>query len=69
MFDWLFKSTQNVTNGCSREVTVASSRHGVRTITVRGDLPIDAIDAVRAVHDALPAAEPGETRNIKAYLG
>jgi hypothetical protein len=69
MFDWLLKTAQGVTNGCSREVKVTSSRHGIRTITVRSDSPIDAIDAIRIVADSLPAAEPGETREIKAYLG
>jgi negative regulator of sigma E activity len=69
MFDWLFKAAQSTTNNCSREVKVTSSRHGEKTITVYGDLPVDAINAIRIVADSLPAAEPGETREIKAYLG
>ena len=66
MLDWLFKPANN---GYSREVTVSSSRHKDRVFRVESDLRIDAIDAVRIVHDGLPPLEPGESRNTKAYLG
>ena len=68
MLDWLFKPAQNVVNGCSREVKVTSSRHGTKTYTVYGDLPVDSIDAIRAVSDSLPASESGETLEIKTSL-
>ena len=67
MFDWLFKPVP-VTNGCSREVKVTSSRYGTKIYTVYGDLPVDSIDALRIVSDNLPVAEPGESREIKTYL-
>ena len=67
MFDWLFKPVP-VANGCKREVRVTSSRHGTKIYTVYGDLPVDSIDALRAVSDSLPVAEPGETREIKTSL-
>ena len=68
MFDWLFKPAQNVTNGCSREVEVRSSRYGTKTYTVYGDLPVDAIVALNVVGDNLSPLEPGETREIKTSL-
>lgn len=68
MFDWLFKSAQPVVNGCSRQVQVTSSRHGTKTYTVCSDLPVDSIDAIRAVADSLPDLESGESREIKTSL-
>lgn len=56
-------------NDCFTEVKVSRSRHGDRTFLVESDSKVDAIDAVRVVHDTLPPLEPGESRNTKAYLG
>ncbi|TAE54382.1 MAG: hypothetical protein EAZ88_09375 [Oscillatoriales cyanobacterium] len=66
MFDWLFKPT---VNGYSREVEVRSSRHGKKTVVLWADEPIGGIDALRTVANQLPALEPGESREIKTYLG
>ena len=68
MFNWLFKPAQPVTNGCSREVKVTSSRHGTNSYTVYGDLPVGSIEAIRIVSDNLPAPEPGESIEIKTSL-
>jgi hypothetical protein len=70
MFDWLFKSASVSVSvdGCSREVKVTSSRHGTKTYTVYGDLPVGSIDALRIVSNNLPALEPGESIEIKTSL-
>ena len=64
MFDF-FKSKDQY----QKKVHIISSRHPTRIVTVYSDSKIDAIDALRAVDDELPAPEPGESRQIKTFLG
>ena len=52
-----------------RDVHVISSRHPTRIVTVYSDCEICEIDALRAVDDKLPTPEPGESRQIKTFLG
>lgn len=69
MFDLLFGKTP-VANGCSRQVYVRSSRRsGVQVFTVYGDTEVCAIRALKEVEQQLPRPEPGETVEIKTYLG
>ena len=52
-----------------RDVHVISSRHPVRIFRCEADCEVDAIDALRTIADKLPAPEPGESRQIKTFLG
>jgi len=67
MFGWLFGK---VANTHSRKVYVTSSRRsGVQVFTVYGDNEVCAIRALKEVEAQLPRPEPGETVEIKTYLG
>jgi hypothetical protein len=67
MFDWLLGKPQNT---YSRKVYVTSSRHrGRQVFTVYGDTEVCAIRALKKVEAQLPRPEPGETVEIKTYLG
>lgn len=66
MFDWLFGKPQNTHY---REVYVISSRHSTKTFKVYGDTEVCPIAALKAIERQLPAPEPGETIQIKTYLG
>lgn len=66
MFNWLFGSQQNTH---SREVYVSSSRRPTQIFTVYGDIEVCPIAALKAVERQLPPPEPGETVEIKTYLG
>lgn len=52
-----------------RDVHVVSSRHPTRIFRCEADSEVCAIDARRAVADKLPAPEPGESREIKTFIG
>jgi len=67
MFDWLLGQ---VANRYSRKVYVTSSRgRGTKVFTVYGDTEVCAIRAMKEVERQLPRPEPGETVEIKTYLG
>ncbi|MEG4594170.1 hypothetical protein QUB00_20515 [Microcoleus sp. F8_C2] len=67
MLDWLFGK---VANTHSRKVYVTSSRGpGTQVFTVYGDTEVCAIRALKEVEAQLPRPEPGETVEIKTYLG
>jgi hypothetical protein len=67
MFDWLFGK---VANRYSRKVYVTSSRgQETQVFTVYGDTEVCAIRAMKEVERQLPRPEPGETVEIKTYLG
>jgi hypothetical protein len=67
MFDWLFGK---VANRHSRKVYVTSSRGtGTKIFTVYGDNEVCAIRAMKEVELQIPRPEPGETVEIKTYLG
>ncbi|MEG4576740.1 hypothetical protein QUA56_29295 [Microcoleus sp. N3A4] len=68
MLDWLF-GTAKVANQYSRTVYVTSSRHPTKVFTVYGDTEVCAIRAMKEVELQLPRPEPGETVEIKTYLG
>ncbi|MEG4838382.1 hypothetical protein [Microcoleus sp. B9-D4] len=68
MFGWLF-GTAKVANTHSRKVYVRSSRHPTKVFTVYGDTEVCAIRALKEVENQLPRPEPGETVEIKTYLG
>ncbi|MEG4497035.1 hypothetical protein QUB05_07500 [Microcoleus sp. F10-C6] len=68
MFDWLF-GTVKVANQYSRKVYVNSSRHPTKVFTIYGDTEVCAIRAMKEVELQLPKPEPGETVEIKTYLG
>jgi hypothetical protein len=64
----LFTQPQNTNTHC-REVQVISSRYQTRTFKVYGDTEVCSIRALNEVVAHIPPAEPGETRQIKTYLG
>lgn len=66
MFDWLLRKPQNT---YYREVHVISSRRSTQIFTVYGDTEVCPIAALKAVERQLPPPEPGETVEIKTYLG
>jgi hypothetical protein len=68
MLDWLFGGKPQNTH--SRKVYVSSSRRrGTQVFTVYGDTEVCAILAMKEVERQLPRPEPGETVEIKTYLG
>ncbi|MEG4503877.1 hypothetical protein QUA81_13520 [Microcoleus sp. F6_B4] len=68
MFDWLFGKPVNTH---FRQVYVRSSRRssGTQVFTVYGDNEVCAIRSLKEVEAQLPRPEPGETVEIKTYLG
>jgi len=68
MFDWLF-GTEKPQNTHCREVHVISSRRATRTFKVYGDTEVGPLRALKEVAAQISPAEPGETIEIKTYLG
>ena len=67
MLDWLFGGKPQNTH--SRKVYVRSSRRATQLFTLYGDTKVCAIRAMKEVERQLPRPEPGETVEIKTYLG